>query len=290
MPAQRYEGLAPELGTELLRCLYQERMFRTWMRDQPQGWEIVSGRWSPYYFMLRDAPSRPHVFQLVVKTTSALLRATAPNANRLVGLAATGIPIAAAAAYDMGIPMGFNRKLANVRSLQELEREVHKYGGHRLVEGDFAPGDRVVIFDDVVSHFDSKEIAIQQLRMELANRHINDVEVEAVVVLVDRGTEAVQRARAADTRLERLVVLGEDCELMLKGIATDREIEVIQDYVYNPDKYQDKRLQDELRREALASQLLRVSIYVSSFQGKCARGRGSSTRSRAVSASKRISP
>ena len=245
-------GLAPELGTQLLRTLYTERMFRTWLRDQPQGWEIVSGRWSPYYFMLRDAPSRPEVFRLVVHATTALLRSTVPDANRLIGLAATGIPIAAAAAYEMGIPMGFNRKLPNVRSLEELSREVHKYGGHRLVEGDFAAGDRVVIFDDVVSHFDSKEIAIQQLAMELENRNVSGVEVEAVVVLIDRGTEAVERAVAAGTRLERLVVLGDDCERMLKGVATDREIEVIQDYVHNPDKYQDKRVQEALTKEALA--------------------------------------
>lgn len=218
--------------------------------------------------MLRDAPSRPHVFRLVVKTTSALLRVAAPNANRLVGLAATGIPIAAAVAYEMGIPMGFNRKLPNVRNLEELEREVHKYGGHRLVEGDFFPGDRIVIFDDVVSHFDSKEIAIEQLRMELSSRKINNVEVDAVVVLIDRGTEARERALAAGTRLERLVVLGEDCELMLKGIATDREIEVIQDYVYNPDRYQDKRLQSKLRDEALASRTY-GQLLPSSVWGKC---------------------
>jgi uridine monophosphate synthetase len=254
MSNRSFDGLTGPIATDLLRTLYQERMFRTWLRDQPQGWEIISGRWSPYYFMLRDAPSRPAVFRLVVRATCALLKQAAPGANRLIGLAATGIPIAAAAAYEMGIPMGFNRKLPNVRSLEELEREVHKYGGHRLVEGDFESGDRVVIFDDVVSHFDSKEIAIRQLQMELAYRKIEHVNVEAVVVLIDRGTEAVQRALAFGTRLERLVALRQDCEYMLKGLATDREIEVIQDYIENPDKYQDEGIQEELEREARASQ------------------------------------
>jgi len=240
-----------QLGADLLRTLYRERMFRTWLRDQPAGWEIVSGRWSPYYFMLRDAPSRPDVFRLVVQATTALLRQAAPKANRLIGLAATGIPIAAAAAYDMGMSMGFNRKLLNVRSLEELEREVHKYGGHRLVEGDFAPGDRVVIFDDVVSHFDSKEIAIRQLNLELANRGVEGVEVDSVVVLIDRGMDAPRRALEFGTRLERLIVLGEDSEWMLKGLATDREIEVIQDYVQQPEKYQDPLIQASLKEEAL---------------------------------------
>jgi orotate phosphoribosyltransferase len=153
----------------------------------------------------------------------------------------------------MGIPMGFNRKLPNVRSLAELEKEVHKYGGHRLVEGDFETGDRVVIFDDVVSHFDSKEIAIRQLQLELKSRGIEGVRIEAVAVLVDRGREAVQRAKDFGTRLERLVILGEDCAPMLNGIAPDRETQVIEDYVWNPDKYQDPFLKNELIDEARRS-------------------------------------
>jgi orotate phosphoribosyltransferase len=241
-----------ELGGDLLRTLYQERMFRTWLRDRPEGWEIVSGRWSPYYFMLRDAPSRPQVFKAVVEAAIALLRERVPEATRIIGLAATGIPIAAAVAYEVGMPMGFNRKLPNVRNLAELEREVHKYGGHRLVEGDLTPGDRIVIFDDVVSHFDSKEIAIRQVQLELKSRGIEGVEIEAVAVLIDRGREAIRRAKAFGTRLERLVVLGEDCSHMLRGVASDREIEIIEDYVWNPDKYQDPRIKQRLIDEARA--------------------------------------
>jgi uridine monophosphate synthetase len=200
--------------------------------------------------MMRDAPSRPHVFRTVVECSIALLRERVPQANRIIGLAATGIPIAAAVAYEMGIPMGFNRKLPNVRSLAELEREVHKYGGHRLVEGDFQSGDRLVVFDDVVSHFDSKEIAIRQIQLELRARGIEGVEIEAVAVLVDRGHEAADRAKAFGTRLEQLVMLGDQCAEMLKGIASERETEIIEDYVWHPDKYQSTQLQSELIEEA----------------------------------------
>src|SRR5262245_44102265 len=115
------------LGRELLHGLYRERMFRTWLRDRPEGWELVSGRWSPFYFSMRDVPSQPEMFRLVVRATAALIKNRTPDANRLVGLAATGIPIAAAVGYEIGISMGFNRKLPNVRSLEELAKEVHKY-------------------------------------------------------------------------------------------------------------------------------------------------------------------
>ena len=146
--------------------------------------------------------------------------------------------------------MGYNRKLPSVRSLADLEREVQKYGDHRLVEGDFQPGDRLVIFDDVVSHFDSKEIAIRQLEYELAARGIPDVSVEAVVVLIDRGRDAAVRAEAAGVRLESLVALGGDGVYALEGLATEREIETIQDFVLNPGRYQDPTMRDALMREA----------------------------------------
>lgn len=149
--------------------------------------------------------------------------------------------------------MGFNRKLPNVRSLEELELEVHKYGGHRLVEGKFEPGDRVAIIDDVVSNFDSKEIAIRQFQLELASRGTSGVEIDSVVVLIDRSHGAEKRAETFGVRLERLLVLGEDCRDMLAGTATDREIEVVRDYIYNPDKYQDPEVQAELGREAAAA-------------------------------------
>jgi orotate phosphoribosyltransferase len=245
-----WERKKREIGSQLLQELYREGMLRTWLRDRPEGWEIVSGRWSPYYFMMRDAPSKPHVFRTVVNAAAALLTECVPTANRIIGLAATGIPIAAAVAYELGMPMGFNRKLPNVRSLEQLEKEVHRYGGHRLVEGDFTSTDRIVLLDDVVSHFDSKEIAMRQIELELKTRGVEGAQIEAVAVLVDRGHEAVDRAKAAGTRLERLVVLGNDCSVMLEGIASPRELEIIQDYVWNPEKYQDVSIKDELIAEA----------------------------------------
>lgn len=155
--------------------------------------------------------------------------------------------------------MGFNRKLPGVRNLRELEQELSRYGGHRLVEGDLAPNDRIVLLDDVVSHFDSKEIAIRQLELELTKRRVENVQVEAVAVLVDRGNEAVRRAEACGTRLERLIVLQEDCSQMLRGVASDREIQVIEDYLRHPDKYQDATVQAALAQEARAALSTAVS-------------------------------
>jgi orotate phosphoribosyltransferase len=248
-----WDARKQELAGELVRRLYATGVLRTWLRDQPQGWELMSGAWSPFYVNLRNAPADPQLFSFMVDSAAELIREEAPEATQLVGLAAAGVPIAAAAAYRLGLPMGFTRKLPNVRSLAALEQEVGAYGGHSLVEGVFAPGDRVVLVDDVVTGFDSKEIALRQLQMELERRGVEGVEVEAILVLVERGAEARRRAAAAGVKLVSLAVLDERQLAALEGVASARELEVIAAYLRDPAPFQDPATRDELIAEASLS-------------------------------------
>lgn len=227
------------LGRDFLTSLYREGMLKTWLRDRPEGWELVSGQWSPFYISLRDVPSRPALFRLAVRGMAELVANAAPDANRLLGVAATGVPIAAAVAYAEGMPMGFTRKVPGARSLADLEREVHRYGGHALVEGEFQPGDRVAIIDDVVTRFGSKEVALRQLQMELDRRGIADVEVAAVLTLIDRGKDTARRAEEAGVRHSALVSLRDGGLDMLAEVASPREIAVLRDYLDDAEKYQD---------------------------------------------------
>jgi orotate phosphoribosyltransferase len=241
-----------DLARQLITQLYREGMFRTWLRDKPDGWELISGTWSPFYITMRDVPSRPELFRLVVECAAELLKNEAPDANRLLGLASTGIPLAAAVAYSERLPMSFNRKMPNVRSLPDLEREILQYGGHSLVEGEFAAGDKVAILDDVVTLLDSKKIAMRQLQLEMQRRTIKDVKVAAVLVLVDRGRDTHQLAAAAGIPLKSLVRLRDGGLEMLRGVASETEIEVLRDYIENYENYQLADVQAEL--QALAAQ------------------------------------
>jgi orotate phosphoribosyltransferase len=245
-----WDARKQELARGLVRRLYTTGVLRTWLRDRPQGWELMSGAWSPFYVNLRDAPADPQLFRFMVDGAAAVVREELPDATQLVGLAAAGVPIAAAAAYALAMPMGFTRKLPNVRSLEALEAEVGAYGGHSLVEGVFAPGDRVVLVDDVVTGFDSKEIALRQLELELERRGVDGVAVEAILVLVERGAEARARAAAAGVRLVSLAVLDEAQLGALEGIASPRELEVIGAYLRDPAPFQDAAARDELVAEA----------------------------------------
>jgi orotate phosphoribosyltransferase len=239
-----------ELAAELVRRLYAAGVVRTWMRDRPEGWELMSGAWSPFYVSFRSAPADPELFRFLVDAGAELVRNELPEANQLVGIAAAGVPFAAGFAYRLGLPMGFTRKLPNVRDLAALERELGAYGSHALVEGGFRRGDRVALVDDLVSGFDSKEIALRQLGFELSRRGVEDVAVEAIVVFLERGAEAQRRAAAAGVRLVSLAVLDEAQLAVLEGVASERELEVIGSYLRDPSGFQDPAVRAELAAEA----------------------------------------
>lgn len=250
-----WDARKQELAGELVRRLYASGVVRTWLRDRPQGWELMSGAWSPFYVNFRDAPADPELFRFLVGAGAELIAAEAPAATQLVGLAAAGVPFAAGFAYELGLPMGYTRKLPGVRRVEDLDGDAaaESYGSHRLVEGGFRAGDRVALVDDLVTGFDSKEIALRQLELELARRGLDDVAVEAVVVFVERGAEARRRAAAAGVRLVSLAVLDEDSVQALRGAAADREVDVIAAYLRDPAPFQDPVRRAELVAEATAA-------------------------------------
>lgn len=243
-----------ELAGELVRRLYAAGVVRTWLRDRPEGWELMSGAWSPFYVNFRDAPADPELLRFLVDAGAELVAHEVPEATQLVGLAAAGVPFASGFAYKLGLPLGYTRKLPGVRRVEDLAgREVESYGSHRLVEGRFRPGDRVALVDDLVTGFDSKEIALRQLELELERRGVEDVDVVAVVVFVERGAQARVRADAAGVRLVSLAVLDADSVEALRGAADDREVDAIAAYLRDPEPFQDAARRAELVAEARAA-------------------------------------
>lgn len=239
-------------GRQLLQTLYEGRLFKTWLRDKPEGWELVSGYWSPFYIQMRNLPSHPTLFAMVSKALSELIQNEAPKVNRLIGLASTGVPIAAAAAMVMGMPMGYTRKLPGVRNISDLELPSSDYGAHVLVEGDLADGDHLAIVDDVAVRFTSKELAIRQIALEVERRGLSDVKIDSVAVLIDREQGATAAAKSYGVSVISLLRLRSEGFEWLKEIALNREFEVIYEYLKNQEHFQDPAVQEELRREAVS--------------------------------------
>ena len=241
-----------ELGRTLLDYLHRFGLFRTWMRDRPEGWELVSGLWSPFYVQARNVPSYPELFRFVGTAMAEVVRNELGGCDRLVGLATAGIPIAAAASLELGLPLGYTRKLPGVRTREDLAALPKDYGEHSLVEGDLKDGDRLVLVDDVSAQFTSKQIAHWQVTTEVGNRHLRDITIPAVLVLVDREQGSGAKIAAAELGVSILSVVrlkSEGLDL-LRGILSPREHEVISSYVADPHAFQHPGTREALIDEA----------------------------------------
>ena len=239
------------MGKGLRRALYNQGMIRTWFRDNPQGWTLVSGLWSPLYIQLRPLSSHPELLKNVGNALGQLIRAECSSVNRIIGVATAGIPIATAISLDANIPSCFTRKLEGVRSLEDFNRFVKEYGEHSMIEGILEDDDTVGIVDDLVTKFDSKVLALKQLEFETNMRGLRDVTCSDVIVVLDREQGAKEIAEEYGITLHCLIPFMSKGIAWLKDVLADREYEVIVDYLHNVEKYQDPLVQAELSKLAV---------------------------------------
>lgn len=238
-----------EMAREVMGEFYEKRILRTWLRDKPEGWELISGRWSPFYIQVRGIASYPKLLALVGRAMAEVIREEAPSVNRLIGVAAAGVPIATAVCLILDLPMAYTRKLPGVRKPEDVAIPKEAYGEHSLVEGDLANEDRLVIIDDVVAEFTSKRIAMKQVNLELERRNISDASIECVAVVVDR--EQRLAGELTEVPIISLIQLRSSGLAFLRGVASDREIEVMSAYVNDSEPFQNKALQHQLTEEAI---------------------------------------
>lgn len=231
-------------GKEILAELYRHGLIKTWLRDRPEGWKLVSGIWSPFYIQLRALPSYPNLMKKVGQEMGVMIKGKC-DIDRLLGIAMAGIPIAASISVEHEIPLCYTRKIEGATSLDGLKTAAMKYGEHSMVEGEMEEGDRFVAVDDLVTRFDSKMVAIEQLKMEGERRGL-DVECRDVAVVIDReqGAEAV--AKEHGIRLHALIPFKSRGVEWLKDFMSEREYRIIKDYLDDSEKYQDRKKRKEL--------------------------------------------
>jgi orotate phosphoribosyltransferase len=244
------------LGKSITILMYDVGAIRTWFRDKPSGWTLVSGIWSPFYIQLRPICSydnAKYLLKCIGKAVHRIIQEEAPNVNRLLGIAFAGIPIAIATTMVSGIPSNYTRKESQNRS-RHPERAVISYGEHALVEGELADGDVVAIVDDVVTKFDSKLMAISQMKQEIRRRQLNGkIECKDVIVIVDREQGAMETAKQLGMKLHSLIPFSSKGIEWLKEHITTEEYTVIKQYLREPSTFQDKRVQLKLKKAAQIS-------------------------------------
>lgn len=136
---------------------------------------LKDGRSSPFYLDLRVLIARPNLLGRIGKALAQ--HAVELDYSQVAGIPYAGLPIAVAMSLAADKPLVYPRK------------ESKGYGTRRLVEGVFAPGERALVIDDVITSGTAKLEAIALLRE--AGLVVNDVLV--IVRRGNRGVEALQQ-------------------------------------------------------------------------------------------------
>lgn len=234
-----------ELGQQIMLALYDHGMFQTWYRHRPEGWTLISGLWSPIYLQLRELASYPAILTAVGEALSRLIRRDVPDADCLVGVAFAGIPLAIAASLRSGIPAAMTRKIAG-RDEQATQEALESYGQHATVEGRLVSGSRLVLIDDLVTRFDSKLTAAQQVRHEVERRGLQDVSCQDVVVLIDREQGAAATAASRGFSLHAMIRLKSQGLEWLRPRLARAEYDVLRAYFDDPGPFQTPRQRSRL--------------------------------------------
>lgn len=156
---------------------------------------LASGQKSPIYIDLRLLASHPQVLRQAAHEYAELIRRELDlqelgGSVRLAAIPYAALPIGTAVALEMDLPLIYPR------------REVKAHGTGRQIEGEFKPGDRVIVLDDLITTGGSKLTAIEPL--EAAGLAVKDV-----VVLIDREQGGGEELKAAGYRLHAVLRLGE---------------------------------------------------------------------------------
>ncbi len=126
---------------------------------------LKDGSLSPVYCDLRLLISDAMTLRAAGDEFARLLASL--QFDRLAAIPYAGLPLGTAAALAAEVPLIFPRK------------EKKEYGTGKTIEGRFAPGERAVVLDDLISSGKSKLEAIAPL--EAAGLEVSDI-----VVLIDR--------------------------------------------------------------------------------------------------------
>jgi uridine monophosphate synthetase len=172
---------------------------------------LASGLSSPIYIDLRLLPSDPPALSRAAAAYADLLHGL--KFDRLAAIPYAALPIGTAVALQTGRPLIYPRK------------EVKTHGRGRAIEGHFAPGERAVVLDDLITTGGSKIEAIQVLRDA-------GLVVEDVVVLIDRQASGAADLAVHGVRLHAVLTLAEImAALAVNGAIGAEQREAVERYL-----------------------------------------------------------
>lgn len=175
------------------------------------AFKLTSGKMSPYYVDLRIVPSFPDAFRRVCDLYVDFIKGEISDVgfDRIVGIPVAGIPFAALTAYNFKKPFLYIRK------------GVRLHGRQRRVEGILAPGDRVLLIDDLMTSGLSLKKTAKVVKAEGGV-------VKDAVVLIDRQEGGSENLGKEGIKLHALISISEIasklCEL---GVLDEQQMKTI---------------------------------------------------------------
>lgn len=156
------------------------------------AFKLTSGKMSPYYIDLRIVPSFPDAFQRICDSYVKFVRTEieTDNVDRMAGIPVAGIPFASVVAFSLKKPFLYVRKGARL------------HGRERRIEGMIAPGNRILLIDDLVTTGLSLQKTAKAITAE------GGVVADAVV-LIDRQEGGKEKLQKSGIRLHALLNITE---------------------------------------------------------------------------------
>jgi len=154
--------------------------------------KLTSGKISPYYIDLRIVPSFSDAFQKVCDFYVDFIKDEigVKNFERIAGIPVAGIPFASLIAYNLKKPFLYIRK------------GVRLHGRQKRIEGILAPGDRILLIDDLITTGLSLKKAAKALTAE------GGVVTDALVLL-DREEGGREKLEKNGIKLHALLNISE---------------------------------------------------------------------------------
>lgn len=141
---------------------------------------LKSGKRSPFYVDLRRVPSFSDLFHNAIAAYARLAREL--DFDCIAGIPTAGLPFGSALAYELGKPLIYPRL------------SVKDHGTKSRIEGEYKPGQKVLLVDDLITTGGAKIEAAEILRE--AGLVVSDL-----VVLLERGAEGRKEMSRAEINL-----------------------------------------------------------------------------------------
>jgi len=173
-----------------------------------------AGETFPYYIDLRQIISTPPLFQQVLHAYAEILETL--HFDRIAGIPYGSLPTATGLSLMLHYPMIFPRK------------EVKAHGTRRLIEGEFHPGETIVVIDDVL--ITGKSIVEGIGKLESAGITVRDV-----VVLIDHERGVTDRIRNLGYTPHAVVTLSQISRTLYElGLIDEEQLAKMQHIVAHP--------------------------------------------------------